>query len=498
MEKEEIKIATKKVLGEEILQNRVTLEESENVTKVLESGARARVTNVIVTNGKAETQLEIYYNFLVVLENGEIVNKTQIEKTTFNFENEQIKENSILNVCASVKNATLNEENIFSLTCDIALKFVLVEEDAVSNATQEEGIFVKEGEIEYTSVVGKFDYEGTLNFEIAKDDKVSNILFCKNYGYIKSIMQASDYFVVSGEIFSTIVYQTDDGQIKSFTKINPFTDEIEGKGTTKDSVVQSKICLMECKIEINNDKFVFDLPYTISSLVLNREKKNCIVDAYSLTNEVNLTTTSFEESEFFTTRLSQENLLTTFSLNASTPAIDRILAVTPTNINVVSTIIKNEEIVVEGIASLNIIYYAEDEEGKNVLNSIDVDVPYSINFKADVKENDNVNLCVSFGDLNVKTKHGVELEILLEINVNYNLFRTNVNCVTSSITLSDLKPQKDYSLELYIAKENEALFDIAKKLNVSLSDLLSQNEINLPLHDKDKIVCYTQKKVEEK
>ena len=229
----------------------------------------------------------------------------------------------------------------------------------------------------------------------------------------------------------------------------------------------------------------------IAKFLYNGIKKNV--------EEVDGVITSFEQNDFNSTKQVEENILTNFSLSETISPIDKILAVVPTNIRIVNQIVKQGEVLIDGIAMLNIIYYSEDEEGNNILNSVDVDVPYSLTFSAlDVNEKDNVFINVSFGDINVKSRHGRELEILAEIKINYNNTVPSVSYITTEILLGDEKETRDCGLEIYLAKSNQTLWDIAKELNVSVTDIMTQNsELSLPLKDGEKIVVYRQLRIEE-
>ena len=147
------------------------------------------------------------------------------------------------------------------------------------------------------------------------------------------------------------------------------------------------------------------------------------------------------------------------------------------------------------MASFSLVYYSEDEEGNNVLNSVLVEVPYSLSVLAsDVHEGDDIAVNLSFGDINVKSKKGKELDIIVGIRVNYDISRGFISAVATSVTYGDEKIMKDYALEIYVAKENQTLWDIAKELNISTDNLLAQNaELTLPISVGEKIVAYHQR-----
>jgi hypothetical protein len=498
---EKLDVSTITRLGVVEIENEQTIDSADGakVAKVLTLSAKPNVENVTLSAGKAVVDGEIDYDLLVVLDNNEISPLTQKSKFSQTFENESIDESSVLTTDISLtalSSSGSGDDLTLSSTFDAQIYLTSKNSD-VSPAVVPENVFVRENEVCFNSLVADGKYDGIINFELPKDSKISKILFVKNMATIKSVIPAVDYFVASGTMFSSIIYETEDGLIRSVVKENNFSEEIEAKGTTKESNIQAMIYTKEPTATENTEKnmFVFDVPIVISSQVFNKSCTKSVTDAYSLKYDVNLTTTSFEVGEFCSTRQMEENILTNFTLSDNIAQIDKLLATTPTYITIVNQIVKDGEVVLEGLANINLIYYTEDADGNNILNSLDVEVPYSLNVPAlDVQEGDLVVVQAVLGDVNVKVKHGKELEILAEVLLNINQTRQCTSSITTEITLGEEKGEREYALEVYLAKSNQTLWDIAKELNISMADLVEQNgELTLPLADGEKIVAYFRK-----
>lgn len=503
-EREKLSIATKSKLGEVTLKNTATINAVDNlkITKVLTASAKVLVENITPLNAEVKFDGVVEYDLLVVLENNEIVPLTQKSSFSHNFENSAITPDSLIVICSNLLECN-NISNTSDITYSTLTNFDIYEIKTNSDLTcaeKQDNVFVKENEVTYNSLLGKVSYDANVNFELAKDAKISRILFVSNSACIKSAIPSTDYFVVSGDVTSFIVYQDEDGLIKNCTKETSFAEEIEFKGITKDANIQARVATRETTIVENLEKnvFVFDVPIKILAQIFVKKALNCVVDAYSLTNDINLTTTSFQENEFFATRFAEENILTNFALTDTMQPIDKILAITPINISLANQIVKDGEILLEGLATINIIYYFEDDDNNNILNSIDVEVPYSISINAsDIKENDEVSSTITLGDINIKNKRGKELEILAEAKINYDYVKENISAITTELTIGDEKLPKDYAMELYLAKEGQSLWDIAKELNISSDDLIKQNSnLTLPIKAGEKIVAYNNRQSE--
>ena len=498
---ENLDIATMNMLGSSELKSTVAFREVDGlkITKVLSSALRAIIDNVSVGQGEVKFDGDLEYDLLVVLENGDLRPLTSKEKFSLSFENSEIRQDSVIYVrpiVTELTNANFSPDDfVYSSVVNFEIYAVNTNSD-LACATVPDNVFVKEGEVSFNSLIGSENYDVVVTFDIPKDSKTNSILFVRNNASIKSSVPANDYFVVSGDVFTTIVYSTDEGVIKSMVKETAFSEEIELKGVNKDSTVQASLQTKEAVVTTSEDgtKFNFEIPVVIDANVFDSKNTTCIEDAYSTRYELMLTTVSFEQDNFLPTRLAEENILTNFTLSENMNSIDKILAVIPINIRVVSQIVKDKEVLIDGIATINVIYYSKDEDGNDELNSVDIDIPYSLSFNApDVTSHDNVQISVSFGDLNVKSRHGRELEILAEVKINYNVSSREISYITTEITLGEEKEPEDYAMEIYVAHANETLWDIAKELNIGVADIMSQNkDLTLPLQEGDKIIIYRQ------
>ncbi len=498
IENNKLNIATKTKLGSVQLKNTASINAVDNlkITKVLTASAKVVIENITPLNAEVKFDGVVEYDLLVVLENNEIVPLTQKSNFMHNFASATITPESLIVICNNLLECN-NISNEDDITYSTLINFDVYEVKTNTDLTlaeTPENVFTKESEVTYNSLLGKVTYEANVNFELNKDAKINKILYVSNSAHLKSVIPSTDYFVASGEVVSFIVYQGEDDLIKSCTKCTSFTEEIEFKGLTKDANIQARVTTKEATIVENLEKnvFVFDVPIKVLAQFFTKQGLNCVVDAYSLTNEVKLTTTSFQDNEFFSTHLAEENILTNFTLTDSMQPIDKILSITPINISLANQIVKDGEILLEGLATINIIYYFEDDESNNILNSIDVEVPFSLSISApDVKESDSVTSTISLGEVNIKNKRGKELEILAEAKINYDYTRENISALTTQIALGEEKLPKDYALEVYLAKEGQSLWDIAKELNISTADLVRQNgNLTLPIKEGEKIISY--------
>ena len=501
MENEEkLNVATKTKLATVEEKITSTLSSNNKVTKVLTLNAKQMINKINVESGQVKFEGEVVFSLLVSVESGEILPLEQKAEFSKVVESEKINSSSIAIVEGVVEDvSSAFEGDDLKLSCSCVFDVYVINALAdVSCAKRPESVLTKEDDVSFVSFVGNEEHKFNVNLELAKD-KISKVLSVSAMPYIKTILSSNDYFVTTGEVYFSVVYETSDGEVKSTNKREDFSQEVECGGVTKDSIIQANVFAGKENIIEGENSYAIEVPLTINAQVFANTTTSCIVDAYSLDNEIELTTASYTYSEFLQTVTSEENIITNFKLSENFAQIDKILAVSPIGIIKTKQIVKDGEILVEGIASINIIYYTEDDDGNRVLSSVDVSVPYSTTFSvAELKSQDEACVYLSFGDINVKNRHGRDLEMLIELKANINIFRSKNGAITTDIMIGEEKLPSENALEVYVVREGEDLWDVSKKLNISSTDFILQNrDISLPLHAGDKVIAYHRLKEEQ-
>jgi len=501
-----LSFATKSFLGENQVKSTIRFEIPENtkVVKVLTAIAKPYIETLTPSANSVKVDGNVICDLLVVLSNNDIVPLTQKEVFSHTYENQTITQDCILDATVNINDFSNissgdGEELVYSASLDINYFVIKTENQNLCNVESSE-IFVKDDDISYERFLGNFEQQTIFSFDIPKDSKTNSIVFVSSSASIKSVLPSNDYFVVSGDVYTTIVYKTEDGQLRSLTKINSYNEEIAFKGVTKESLIQIKVKCKESQVVENTEKniFNFETPLLFCAEIYSIENKKCVFDAYSIRNDIKLTTNSYKNNSFLPTISMQDNIITNFEIDKTISRIDKILSVIPSSITIVNKVVSDGELLLEGIANINLVYYSIDDEDNDVLSSMDIDVPYSIKFNiGELKTGDEVQTQIELGDVSIKNKMGRELEILAEVCVSFNIIKENISALVTKIEVGDEKQQKDYALEIYLAKENQTLWDIAKELNVSIEDLTSQNsELTLPIANGQKIISYNKRNLE--
>lgn len=495
----EMKVCLKKKIGETQMNNILNsgkLEEYK-ITKILTISAKPYVEKVETLNAEVKANGYVEYDLLAVLEDNTISSITEKSPFTMVFESKEISNKNYIDVKANVVEINnVSDENLsFNSVINFQI-FSVYTLPSIKCPEEREGVFVNTKEINFSTHVGNVDYNFQIDFNENKDSKFNKVLYTSSSASIKNVVPANNYFIVNGDVFTTIVYQNEDGIIKSIVKENEFSEEVEVDGMNKDCSVNVRCLTKEIEVveNLETKTFNFVVPINIKGEVFERQTCKTILDAYSLTNEVNLTTTSFEDEVFSTTKQVNGSISTTATIDENLEPIERVLAVVPNNVAVINQIVKNGSLLLEGIVNTNIIYNATDENNSEILNSFDIDVPYSLNINIEeLKEGDDVFTDIAIKDVSIKSKFGRELEIFIDFKINYTVAANSTGAVVSEINVGEEKQKPDYTLEIYLTNNESSLWEVAKKLNVTIEDLIKQNgELTMPLQQGQQIVSYKQ------
>ena len=147
-----------------------------------------------------------------------------------------------------------------------------------------------------------------------------------------------------------------------------------------------------------------------------------------------------------------------------------------------------EDGTVNGLVELTAFLKGEE------LESILLTAP--ITFKVEKTDKEKlcyINACVE--NVYAKPLSLREVEVDLSLNLNYFLEETYEETVITSVTEGEVKEEKNNAISVYIAKKGEELFDMAKRLNSSMEDIIKVNkDLEFPLSGDERIIIYRQER----
>lgn len=474
--------------------------ESE-IDKILSVCHSASAENAEVLNGEVNYSGNIDVCILYSTVDGEIGTLNATCPFVSKFEDASIQVGDKVGIDVNVEDCTVDSvaNSNIKLTCSCTQSGVLIKCNEISNVTTgDENICLKEDEIFVNTLVGQAKEVFSVESEVSIKEPVQRVLLCDSQVSVKSVESGVDFVSVGGEVVSRILYFTEKDRFESCYVTENFKEEIELAGVTREAISEAVACVkrssVKCEIEEVekgvNIKLVVPVEVKVTSYM--EVSQTVIKDVYSLNNELEVTTESFDMTkktvgEYFESKI-DGNLV----LDSDKPRVDKIMFVGGSNLCLTNAYLKNGEVVVEGVTKTNVIYLNDET---NSLHSVVIEVPFVVSDKASV-DCETADVCAHaiLHDVDVVVKKGREFFFDAKIKVQVDYDCEEISAVISKVDLASEYPERDCALELVFASQGQSAWEVAKNLRVSETTILLQNpDLVFPLEKDEGVIVFYQK-----
>jgi hypothetical protein len=359
-----------------------------------------------------------------------------------------------------------------------------------------DGSYSLQKEINYSTYIGnafeKFDVSGDISIDGA--NKIYTVTPCVS---ILRVEPKNNYLVVDGMVNLEVCYgiNNESNGVRSNSYDIKFTWEVAYDGIDEQSYILNDIMMLIDNVKVttslvdNGANLNIAIPINYKGYVFKQNILNVVDDVYLEKNYISVTSENFNTIDGNNSIRFKDNISGTASVLETSPFIDEVLGISANNIMLANSTISNGEIVVEGIVNSVVLYYTKEI---NAITSVEVEMPFVVEEKANGQIPQIVTLCVS--DVSAKSKRGKEIEVSAELMVYADVFSSREFNVITGVIAGDEKPDDSCSLYIYIVKPNQTLWDIAKEMGVSVELIKDQNpELTNDVNVGDKIVIYRPK-----
>ena len=403
--------------------------------------------------------------------------------------NTNVIELKVTSTSDEVKPVATVETDISLILTDSLNNYISNTEDIVTNSN-----FVN-----FSSLINS----GNLGFNFSESfeskDTVEKVLITTARAKILDYSLGTDYFTIEGVLFVNISYITnkdEQKEFKQFTKLYKFKEELEAENITKDGylILTSNVnnCNITTEIVTSEDGTTvnFTIPVDVKYAYFKPTTNEVVVDAYSLKNKLNLNVESFKVDGKNVVKCFDEKIDGQMTIDDDAPRIIKFVAFCGENVSITNSFKENDNFVIEGVASVNVIYLEGDETER--LNSVIIEVPFSVENKFDeFTDGDEVVVNGMVKDVEVKCKKGKEINLDLDLTFVANAFNSMEEMALTNVQVGEPLTPKEACLQIYFARKGNTLWDISKGLVAKPEQILDQNpNINLPLEQDEKIVLF--------
>ena len=335
--------------------------------------------------------------------------------------------------------------------------------DIVKDVAQVEGVQKHRKEISYQDIVGIEKSESAIRDTITiNTEEVQSIISLNPYAKIKETRVSDNKVIVGGVVFTQFIEVP--GACEGMTEETLLSMEefnyVFKQNNESNSGLLEIDCTVECKVKVTDE--------------ITRE---ILQDAYSpekiikfdyRTMEVNKTIES--ETESFVVRETIKN-------SNDDIQIKDIVSVCP-SISIENSYAEGDKSIIQGIIKIDILYVPV--EGLKSVYRISEEIP----FEHDITIDDLTDTCNIFNTVSIE-----KLEVDLnrddiDLSVKIKRFIEAVDKKTESFIvkgedLGEYDLSKAPSIIVYICKEGDNLWNIAKKYNTTESEIAELNELKI-------------------
>ncbi|NMB26909.1 MAG: DUF3794 domain-containing protein [Tissierellia bacterium] len=349
---------------------------------------------------------------------------------------------------------------------------------------------VKEGQnlqllkerIKYNDILAKEDSYALIKeaFEVGEGQPpVEEILKIDMNPYEKEFSISADRIIVSGIVECSIIY-FGGNKLNSIKKEIPFTHFLEIEGLDQDSKCQLNMEVVngeyELRESIEGDLEIIDLEIKVKILgkVYEQKEKEVIIDAYSTSNKMDLQTEEISLIENIRDIIDREKILK----EIKGKGFKEIYAIEGKS-NIINSQYVEDKIMIEGILSLN-IYYLEDI--KDEITTLREEIPFKSYVTTEELGRDVIiNVETKLEELKYSLKDD---SLTIDGTIKNHIFMNRerkINIINEIAETDEIIDRKDRpSIIVYIVQKGDVLWDISKRYNTTVEEIILANNITSP------------------
>lgn len=502
-ETNKFKVVRKKRLEKSEFDVECNIETNVEIDKILSVCHSAQAETAEILNGTINYSGTIDICVLYCTVDGEIGTINSSCPFNSKFEDSNISVGDKVGIKVDVEDYKIDSvtSSNLKITCLLCQTGILICERDVSNIkTNDENMCVCEDEMFVNTLVGEAKEIFIVESEVSIKEPIRKILTTNSQVSIKTVESGVNFVSVAGEVITQVLYLTEKDRFEISYITENFKEEIELEGVTRDSTSEAVACIkknaVKCEVE-EADKGVnvkLTIPVEIKVVSYMQQSITVVKDIYSTTNELEVTTESFEMTKTIQSEYFESKIDGTLTLENDKPRVDKIMFIGGSNLVITNSYLKNGEVFVEGVSKTNVIYLNDET---NSLQSVTIEVPFVVSDRVEVAcENvqvEDVFACLCDVDVVVKKGREFYFDGKLKISVNYNC--EEVGAVISKIDEAGEYPERDCAVELIFASVGQSAWDIAKSVHIPEETLVLQNpELSFPLEKDENVIVYYQKK----
>lgn len=357
--------------------------------------------------------------------------------------------------------------------------------DIVRDVSQVEGIQKHRKEILFQDIVGIEKSESVVRDTITVNvEEIEDIININPIVRVKESRVTDNKVIIGGVLEISPLACTFDGEIVELDKVSiDFTQFIEVpgvfEGMNEEILMNIGDFNYEFKQNIDNNTGLLEIECTVFSKVkvCDEVMREVLQDAYSPQKFIKFEYRMINLNK--TLLRTEDNFLVRDSLNYDNETIQiKDIVSVYCNASIENTYTEGCTCTIQGIIKVNILF--TPVEGLKMLYKINEEIP----FEHEIEIDDLNDMCSVFNTICIEKAEAELNKDQIELNIKIKRFIEVISKKSESfIVKGEDKGEYDLSkapsIIIYICKENDTLWDIAKKYNTTEEEIAQTNEIDI-------------------
>lgn len=364
------------------------------------------------------------------------------------------------------------------------------ERDVIQGLESMENAQVLQDVMEYDNSIGNNNAQTVLRetYELGEDTpEINEVLDTRGAAVVDEVRVTDGKVIVGGNVNLKLLYSTEEPRnpVCEVKHEMSFTQFIEVPKALNDMKCNAKVELgdiyIEVKKNIEEQKKVYDIEAIVKAKVkvYNKEEKKILQDAYSPTRKLKLIKENLQYMKNAGCNSSQTVVKETMDLPEGLPNIFKIFTVDG-DATITDYRLVEEKNVIEGFIRGNVVYIGDTEE--MTVHSFDQEIPFRhyIDMPG-AKDGMIVDIHMEITDVDYSMINPKQIEVKFSLNTESCIQEKCMKDVVVDVEdLGEMEEEDRPSITVYFVQRGDTLWEIAKRYNTTVRDILEANDISDP------------------
>lgn len=374
---------------------------------------------------------------------------------------------NVVDIQASIVNNEIKVQTVVELVP------VIMEISTIDVLEDVQGALTLKEERYFQKYMGMVDEEFEIYEEYNVGVAVDEVLLYDSKAIVCDVKNEDGKLIVSGNTQVSIVY-TSAGEVESKSMNIPFAQEVAIKGDNLKACIVAKV--KESKLVIqgedNDNTFKAVLTINVAGFVMQQTCEQMVVDLYSPTNKLDISTSKLEFTRQDGVRKFEERISGSVTVEDKEESIREILCCIVTQNALSSVVAMDNSVLAEGVLNTSVLYVNQDNENK----CMQVELPYSLQFDCGEYTPDTMlSACAIAMDCTHKTRRDREVEICANIVVSVCATTKICQDIICGVQEGEECEHNSNAVSIYLPDKGESIWQVAKTLGMSIDSIKEQN-----------------------